>query len=100
MLSAAPKPFSSQVHPLRNTHTKKSVCANTVHLYEISFHLSGGDQNEYITYWANSDVQTIIQSKLVNVTVGGTSAGLAILGNWVYTAADGTVYSDEALAVS
>jgi cyanophycinase len=59
----------------------------------------GGDQNEYMTYWVGTQVQTIIQSKLANVTVGGTSAGLAVLGNWVYTAEDGSVYSDEALAV-
>lgn len=60
---------------------------------------SGGDQNAYMSYWADTEVQTIIQSKLGNVTVGGTSAGLAVLGNWVYTAEDGTVYSDEALEV-
>lgn len=61
---------------------------------------SGGDQNAYMTYWADTEVQTIIQSKLENITIGGTSAGLAVLGNWVYTAEDGTVYSDEALKVS
>ena len=60
---------------------------------------SGGDQNAYMTYWADTEVQTIIQSKLDNITIGGTSAGLAVLGNWVYTAEDGTVYSDEALEV-
>ena len=53
-----------------------------------------------MTYWADTEVQSIIQSKLQNVTVGGTSAGLAVLGQWVYTAKDGTVYSDEALEVS
>ena len=59
----------------------------------------GGDQGVYMTYWAGTEVQKIMQSKLSNITIGGTSAGLAVLGNWVYTAESGSVYSDEALAV-
>jgi cyanophycinase len=51
-----------------------------------------------MNYWAGTEVQSIMQSKLANVTVGGTSAGLAVLGNWVYTAEKGSVTSDEALA--
>lgn len=51
-----------------------------------------------MNYWVGTDVQKIMQSKVPNVTIGGTSAGLAVLGNWVYTAEEGSVYSDEALA--
>ena len=58
---------------------------------------AGGDQNEYLEYWAGTEVQNIVQEKVANVTIGGTSAGLAILGNWVYSAEDGSVYSDEAM---
>ena len=47
---------------------------------------AGGDQSQYVDYWPNTDVQKIIQSKLATVSVGGTSAGLAILGNWIYSA--------------
>lgn len=36
-------------------------------------------------------------AKLGNVTVGGTSAGCMVLGNWVYSAQKGSVTSDEAL---
>ncbi len=60
---------------------------------------SGGDQGVYMDYWVGTEVQTIMQSKLANITIGGTSAGLAVQGNWVYTAEDGSAYSDEALAV-
>jgi cyanophycinase len=49
-------------------------------------------------YWVGTGVQSIMQSKLANITIGGTSAGLAVLGNWVYTAEKGSIYSDEALA--
>jgi cyanophycinase-like exopeptidase len=46
---------------------------------------AGGDQNKYINLWMNTPVQSIVQSKLMNdVSIGGTSAGLAILGNWIY----------------
>lgn len=41
---------------------------------------AGGDQGQYIRFWMNTDVQTLIQTKVANVTIGGTSAGLAILG--------------------
>jgi len=60
--------------------------------------MAGGDQGVYMDYWVGTEVQTIMQSKLANITIGGTSAGLAVQGNWVYTAEDGSAYSDEALA--
>ena len=59
---------------------------------------AGGDQSEYLNYWINTKVQSIVQSKLANVTVGGTSAGCAVLGNWVYSGEKGSVISEDALA--
>lgn len=59
---------------------------------------AGGDQSQYIDYWSGTEVQSILQAKLSNVTIGGTSAGCAILGNWVYTGEKGSATSDEALA--
>lgn len=58
---------------------------------------SGGDQGKYVSYWAGTPLQRLLQSKLATVTMGGTSAGLAIQGNWIYTASNGSVYSDESL---
>lgn len=58
---------------------------------------SGGDQSLYLKYWKGTPVEDIIQSKLVNTTIGGTSAGLAIQGNWVYSAETGSAYSDESM---
>jgi len=58
---------------------------------------AGGDQSEYLNLWANTPVQEIIQEKLATTTIGGTSAGLAILGQYIYSAAEGTVYSDESM---
>ena len=59
---------------------------------------AGGDQSDYIKYWAGTEVQSILQSKSVNITIGGTSAGCAVLGNWVYTGEVGSITSSEALA--
>jgi cyanophycinase-like exopeptidase len=51
---------------------------------EVIF-FSGGDQYKYIQYWSDTPVQSIIQEKLLNgVSIGGTSAGLAIQGNFIY----------------
>jgi len=58
---------------------------------------AGGDQSQYIDYWVGTEVQTICQQKVTNVTIGGTSAGLAVLGNWVYSASVGSIESDKAL---
>ena len=60
--------------------------------------MAGGDQSEYLDYWRDTEVQSIIQEKLVNVTVGGTSAGCMVLGNWVYSGEVESVISEEALA--
>lgn len=60
--------------------------------------LAGGDQSQYLDYWVGTDVQKIIQDKLKTVTIGGTSAGCMVLGNWIYSAESGSVTSEEALA--
>lgn len=59
---------------------------------------AGGDQSLYMEYFAGTQVQAIIQRKLTSITVGGTSAGLAILGNFVYSGEYGSVVSETAMA--
>ena len=47
---------------------------------------AGGDQGRYLDIWANTPVQTAVQNKIDSgITIGGTSAGLAIMGTRVYT---------------
>lgn len=61
--------------------------------------IAGGDQSKYYGYWKNSPVQSSL-NYLVNekkVTIGGTSAGLAILGEIVYTAEISSVDSKDVL---
>ena len=60
---------------------------------------AGGDQSVYLTQWMNTPVQKIVQEKMMNnVPIGGTSAGLAIQGQFIYTAENDTVTSQQAMS--
>jgi len=62
--------------------------------------LAGGDQARYVDYWRGTAIDSLIRDAVTNrnVVVGGTSAGMAVLGGLYFSAANGTVDSDEALA--
>jgi cyanophycinase len=60
--------------------------------------LAGGDQWDYIRLWKDTPVEDAIRELAMrNVPIGGTSAGLAVLGQFFFTAERGTVDSVEAL---
>ena len=49
--------------------------------------VSGGDQANYVNFWADTPVQTELNADLERgVPIGGTSAGLAVLGEYAYSA--------------
>lgn len=62
--------------------------------------IAGGDQSTYVNLWRGTAVQTgvnyLLNSKLA--PVGGTSAGLAVLSQFIYTGERGSVTSSQALA--
>ncbi len=61
---------------------------------------AGGDQADYLNFWKDKPAETALNNH-INVkggAVGGTSAGMAILGGHYFSADNGTVFSDEALA--
>jgi cyanophycinase len=62
--------------------------------------LAGGDQGNYIRYWKGTPVQVALNAHvLANRPIGGSSAGLAILGHYSYTCLDGnSMESKTALA--
>ena len=61
--------------------------------------IQGGDQWDYIRMWKDTPVQQAIGDLLRRgVPVGGSSAGLAVLGEFLFSARNDTVYSSEALA--
>lgn len=61
--------------------------------------IAGGDQFLYESYWKGGPIELLINEH-VNVKdfpLGGTSAGMAILGDYYFTAENGTVTSADAL---
>jgi cyanophycinase len=61
--------------------------------------IAGGDQWNYVTFWKDTPVQDAINYLLntKKVPVGGTSAGLAILGSAYFSAQNGSAVSADAL---
>jgi cyanophycinase-like exopeptidase len=61
--------------------------------------IAGGDQWDYVSYWRNNLIEDYINDaiQLRNAVIGGTSAGMAILGGYYFTAENGTVTSNQAL---
>jgi cyanophycinase len=61
--------------------------------------IAGGDQSDYMRYWKDTPLDTVLQELASrNVPLGGTSAGLAVLGQFIYTGENQSVTSPEALA--
>jgi cyanophycinase len=49
--------------------------------------IAGGDQANYINFWMNTPVQTALNEAVRRgVPIGGTSAGLAVMGEYAYSA--------------
>ena len=61
--------------------------------------IAGGDQSNYVNFWKDSPVETEINAAAATrgVPIGGTSAGLAIMSGFSFTAQAGTVTSKEVL---
>lgn len=61
--------------------------------------IAGGNQDEYVSNWDGTPLEAAIDAAVARgVPIGGTSAGLAVLGEFDFAALAGTVYSHEALA--
>lgn len=74
------------------------VVIDLIRSAEVLF-IAGGDQTVYKQYWKNTPIQAALNF-LINekkATVGGTSAGMAVLGEYYYTPTDLGVTSEEAL---
>lgn len=60
--------------------------------------IAGGDQADDIKFWKGQALERTLATLMgKNVPVGGTSAGLAVLGQFDYAALQGTVTSAQAL---
>jgi beta-aspartyl-peptidase (threonine type) len=61
--------------------------------------IAGGDQANYVRFWKDTPVAQALDAHVrAGKPIGGTSAGLAILGAWGYGALDGgSMVSEDAL---
>ncbi len=81
---------------------KDEACQDTFVLDKIrnaeALFIAGGNQWDYVRMWKGTPVEDAIHSvRDKGAPIGGTSAGLAVLGEFVYSAERNTIYSDEAL---
>lgn len=60
--------------------------------------IAGGDQSNYVKFWAGPLQKEINDAIARGIPIGGTSAGLAVLGEFAFSARNDTVTSPEALA--
>jgi cyanophycinase len=64
-----------------------------------SIYFAGGDQSNYVRFWQDTPVQDALNRHIAaGKPIGGSSAGLAILGQFSFSAMIDTIYSPEALA--
>jgi cyanophycinase-like exopeptidase len=61
---------------------------------------AGGDQSLYVNYFKNNALEDLLNNHInvKNAPIGGTSAGMAILGGKYFSALNGSVTSAQALA--
>jgi cyanophycinase len=60
--------------------------------------LAGGDQSDYVRIWKDTPVADAIDADIERgVPIGGISAGLAVMGEFVFAAEKNTITSDKAL---
>jgi cyanophycinase len=61
--------------------------------------IAGGNQGDYVRYWKNTPLERAIHELAAgNVPIAGFSAGLAILGEYAFTAERGPIRSAAAMA--
>lgn len=64
-----------------------------------SIFFAGGDQSNYIRFWQDTPVQNALDRHIAaGKPIGGSSAGLAILGEFSFASIIDTIHSPEALA--
>jgi cyanophycinase len=65
---------------------------------EVIF-FAGGDQSNYVRFWQDTPVQQALDGHVAaGKPIGGSSAGLAILGEFSFASMIDTIYSPEALS--
>jgi cyanophycinase len=64
-----------------------------------SIFIAGGDQSNYVRFWQDTPIQDALNRHIAaGKPIGGSSAGLAVLGEFSFASMIDTVHSSEALA--
>jgi cyanophycinase len=64
-----------------------------------AIYLAGGDQSDYVRFWQDTPVQDALNRHLAKgKPLGGSSAGLAVMGEFSFSSMIDTIHSPEALA--
>jgi cyanophycinase len=64
-----------------------------------SIFIAGGDQSNYLRFWQDTPVQEALNRHIAaGKPIGGSSAGLAVLGEFSFASIIDTIHSPEALA--
>lgn len=61
---------------------------------------AGGNQTDYVNYWRDNDIATALNEAInqKQITIGGSSAGMAILGQLYYAPSNQSLLSIEAIS--
>jgi cyanophycinase len=63
-----------------------------------SIFITGGDQSDYVRFWQDTPVEEALNRHIAaNKPIGGSSAGLAILGEFSFASMIDTIHSPDAL---
>ncbi len=82
-----------------NRAAANSAFVNQVVRSANAVFIAGGDQSDYIRDWKRTRLEASLLELMKNkVPIGGTSAGLAVLGQFDFAALRGSVSSTQALA--
>jgi cyanophycinase len=67
--------------------------------HAASIFFTGGDQSAYVRFWQDTPVQDALNRHIAaNKPIGGSSAGLAILGEFSFASMIDTIHSTDALS--
>ena len=70
-----------------------AVVTDAIAKAEVVF-IAGGDQSTYVNLWRGTALQTAVNARVAaGYPIGGTSAGLAVLGQYVYAALNASAES-------
>lgn len=74
-----------------------SVVKSAIERAEVVF-IAGGDQSTYMAVWAGTALQVAVNARVAaGYPIGGISAGLAVLGQYVYSARGASALSSVVL---